>query len=636
MDGRRDPRGEVALVVVVVSTAAIVLGAAHGTALVPAAVHEDPSWLAGPLRLVPGVAFGRGVAAALSAVAFLAYLGALRWAAALRRERLLAAIGLVQIAVVAGPPLLSADVFSYVNDARLLAVHGLNPYVVTPAADPGDPTSALLGWHTGTSPYGALFTLGSSGAALLGPGGALWSFKAIALVAEIAVLAATWRLAAARGRDPARAVAFVGLNPLVLVWALGGAHNDLLALAVQLWALVALVGGRRRTGPFVFALATGVKATAGVALPYVLARRPTRTMVLGAAAGVVTVAVVGRLVFGTPLAGLGATLSDARHVSRLSVPKLGARVLGDGVVAPGPRALLHVATVLGLAWLLYRVARGRLEALLAAGWATALVLATSTWLLPWYAVWLVPLAAVAGDRRLERAALVVSGYLLLAGYTHGAPAQARGGPHRVILGRSVHGRRIEAIELRAPHARTLALVVGCIHGDEPAGIAVARALARGPVPRGADLWIVPDLNPDGVAADTRGNARGVDLNRNFPWRWRPLGPPGTQQYAGPHALSEPESRLARRLIRRIHPRVTVWFHQPLAVTDESGGDVRVERRFAAASGLPLRRLARYPGSAPTWQNHRFRGTTAFVVELPGGRPSAQRVARYAAAVRAVA
>ena len=219
--------------------------------------------------------------------------------------------------------------------------------------------------------------------------------------------------------------------------------------------------------------------------------------------------------------------------------------------------------------------------------------------------------------------------MLAALVTTAAPAG-----RTTLLGRSWQGRPIRAIEVGNPSGMRV-LVVGCVHGDETAGIAVARALER-LSPRDLDLWIVPDLNPDGVAAGTRGNAHGVDLNRNFPWRWRPLGPPGTQQYAGPHALSEPESRLARRLIRRIHPRVTVWFHQPLAVTDESGGDVRVERRFAAASGLPLRRLARYPGSAPTWQNHRFRGTTAFVVELPGGRPSAQRVARYAAAVRAVA
>jgi protein MpaA len=175
--------------------------------------------------------------------------------------------------------------------------------------------------------------------------------------------------------------------------------------------------------------------------------------------------------------------------------------------------------------------------------------------------------------------------------------------------------------------------VGVIHGNETAGMAVADRLTGWRPPRGAALWIVRDLNPDGVAGGTRQNAHGVDLNRNFPYRWQPLGPPGSGQYAGPRALSEPESRIAHQLILRLRPRLTIWFHQPLGVTDRSGGDVRVERRFASLSGLPLRQLTRYPGSATTWQDVRVGGGTAFVVELPPGRPSARAVARYASAVR---
>ncbi len=204
---------------------------------------------------------------------------------------------------------------------------------------------------------------------------------------------------------------------------------------------------------------------------------------------------------------------------------------------------------------------------------------------------------------------------------------------RVQLGRSVQHRPIEALELRSAAARRTALVVGCIHGDETAGIRVARAVARTrPLP-GVDVWIVLDLNPDGAAARTRQNARRVDLNRNFPWHWQALGRPGDQQYSGPRALSEPESRIAHRLILRLRPRVTIWFHQPLAVADLSGGDPTIERRFAARSGLPSRRLPRYPGSATSWQNHHLPDSTAFVVELPGGRPSKSAIARYARAVR---
>jgi protein MpaA len=205
-----------------------------------------------------------------------------------------------------------------------------------------------------------------------------------------------------------------------------------------------------------------------------------------------------------------------------------------------------------------------------------------------------------------------------------------------MLGRSARGRPIDAIALGDPDARRRVLVVGCIHGNETAGIAVARRLARGRPPARVDLWLIESLNPDGVVAGTRQNGRGVDLNRNFPWHWRPLGPRGTQQYAGTHALSEPESRIAHALIVRLRPAVTIWFHQPLALVDDSGGSQAIERRFARLARLPFRRLTRYPGSVASWQDARFPTTTAFVVELPGGRPSAGSVARYARAVTGVA
>ncbi len=162
---------------------------------------------------------------------------------------------------------------------------------------------------------------------------------------------------------------------------------------------------------------------------------------------------------------------------------------------------------------------------------------------------------------------------------------------------------------------------------------MARTLASSH-PRPESLIIViKDLNPDGVAAGTRQNAPGVDLNRNFPYRWRPLGSPGSLQYSGPHPLSEPEARIAHSLILRTRPSVTIWFHEPLGLVDESGGSISIERRFSQLTGLPLRRLTRYRGSAAGWQNHRLPQTTAFVVELPAGRLSAGGVARYATAVR---
>ena len=204
---------------------------------------------------------------------------------------------------------------------------------------------------------------------------------------------------------------------------------------------------------------------------------------------------------------------------------------------------------------------------------------------------------------------------------------------RRLLGRSVEGRRIEAVELGDPHSRDRLLVVGCIHGNECAGLAIVRALEQLPTPRGLDLWLLENLNPDGYAAGTRQNAHGVDLNRNFPYAWKPL----TGIYnSGPRPLSERESRIAYHLILRVRPRISIWFHQHERLVDESGGNIGVERRFATLVGLPLRRLAREPGSAVGWENHRLPGTTAFVVELPAGSLSPTAAARYARAVLALA
>jgi murein peptide amidase A len=210
------------------------------------------------------------------------------------------------------------------------------------------------------------------------------------------------------------------------------------------------------------------------------------------------------------------------------------------------------------------------------------------------------------------------------------------GRRRLYLGRSVRGRPIYAIELGDLDNEHSTLVVGVIHGNETAGVPIAKDLATRRPPREKLLFIVTRLNPDGVAAGTRQNADGVDLNRNFPWRWRILGTRGDLQYSGPRPLSEPEARIAHSLILRERPKVTIWFHQPLGLVDESGGSVAVERRFARLARLPLQRLTRYPGSAAGWQNHRLPHTTAFVVELRGGRLSSANARRYARAVLKVA
>jgi protein MpaA len=196
-----------------------------------------------------------------------------------------------------------------------------------------------------------------------------------------------------------------------------------------------------------------------------------------------------------------------------------------------------------------------------------------------------------------------------------APAPARVVAQWHVIGRSVQGRPLRAFELRGARARTTVLVVGCIHGNECAGIAAVRLLEQARRPD-LDLWIVPDLNPDGHALGIRQNAHRVDLNRNFPSGWRPAAP--GLEYPGPHPLSEPESRAAQALILLIHPDLTVWFHQPQDLVRAWGSSIPVARVYARASGLRFGAIRWPNGTAPNWQNHRFPGCPAFVVELPPG------------------
>ena len=204
------------------------------------------------------------------------------------------------------------------------------------------------------------------------------------------------------------------------------------------------------------------------------------------------------------------------------------------------------------------------------------------------------------------------------------------------LGYSHLSRSIRAVVLRDAPVRRTVLVVGCIHGNECAGTAVTRRLARGSVPAGVDLWVVHNLNPDGFRLSVRQNGRGVDLNRNFPSEWRPIGRRWDPQYAGRRPLSERETRVARRLILRIRPDMTIWFHQPQALVRAWGSSVRTARRYARLARVPYRDIRWPGGTAPNWQNHRFPGTASFVVELPQGPLSAHAAARYARAVRLLA
>jgi murein peptide amidase A len=204
---------------------------------------------------------------------------------------------------------------------------------------------------------------------------------------------------------------------------------------------------------------------------------------------------------------------------------------------------------------------------------------------------------------------------------------------RVLIGHSVDGRAISALVVGPDAAPRKILLVGCIHGNECAGLRILRALRSSRPPRGVQLWLVGELNPDGTAAGTRQNAHGVDLNRNFPYQWRRVTDP--TYYSGPGPLSEPETRAAVKLIRQIRPAVTIWYHQHQDLVDMAGGDRGVARRYAQLAHLRAGCLPFLPGTAPGWENHVLHGTTSFVVELPAGPVGPIALTRHLRAVGAI-
>ena len=204
-----------------------------------------------------------------------------------------------------------------------------------------------------------------------------------------------------------------------------------------------------------------------------------------------------------------------------------------------------------------------------------------------------------------------------------------------LTGHSVQGRPIRVIERDGPRAGRTVLVVGCIHGTECAGEAVTRLLLRGPRPAAGRLLVIQDLNPDGHRLGVRTNARGVDLNRNFPSEWRPIGRRGDPQYAGPHPLSEPETRFARLVVRRYRPDVSIWFHQPHDVVRASRPSIPAARRYARAAHWRFREIRGPSGTVSDGHPHAYPSRASFVVELAPGPLGAPATRRHAHAIRAL-
>jgi murein peptide amidase A len=233
---------------------------------------------------------------------------------------------------------------------------------------------------------------------------------------------------------------------------------------------------------------------------------------------------------------------------------------------------------------------------------------------------------------------------LVAGTTAGASAERVAGTasDQVLVGRSVQKRAIQAVQIGDPAGSRVALVVGVIHGDEPGGLRVLAAIKRRAADEraaleGTQLWAIETVNPDGLRAHTRTNAHGVDLNRNFPYRWRDDVPRSNGYYPGPRPASEPETRSVLAFVRRIHPDLSIWYHQPWGAVLACRGRPPIAAEYAKLVGMRTScRGKGLHGTAITWEMHAFPGTAAFVVEMPPGNVTGATADRQARAALTVA
>jgi alpha-1,6-mannosyltransferase len=403
---------------VLVSGTVISIAAAHTDNLLPESTRPIPGWLAGPfgstgMNLHPG-----GLIAALT-VLFACYVLAVRAADGLSGRAVLMTIAALHALILLAPPLLSTDVFSYQAYARMGALYGLNPYIQGPHAIALDPLYPFIGakWVGTPTAYGPVFTALSYILAPLSIAASALAYKAVAALSSLAIVALVWNAARRRGVDPVKAAALVGLNPLLVVYGVGGGHNDLLMLAALTAGVYLLLQHRERASGGVMALAASVKLTAGLFLPFAIAaggglgaRNRRREVAIGAGIVSVLIAAVGFAAFGSGPLHLPGTLAETQSEGDWhSIPGFISTRLGMQTLGHATGVVLGIAFFALFLWLVLKVWRGQLDWIDGAGWTAIALVATASALLPWYVAWALPFAALGSDRRLWRTAIVLTG-----------------------------------------------------------------------------------------------------------------------------------------------------------------------------------------------------------------------------------
>lgn len=370
-----------------------------------------------------GIHLGGITVAVVMAVMFISYVLAVRKASQLTPLVVLGSIAALHALMLLAPPLFSTDVFSYQFYGRIGAMYHGNPYVAGPLAVHLDPLYQYIDakWVLTPTVYGPLFTAVSYLLAPLSIPTNVFIYKAIAAVSSLAIVALVWNGAKRRDVNPVKATVLVGLNPLIVVYGVGGGHNDLVMLVPALAGVVLLLQRRGRLGASSIVVGTGIKMTAGLLLPFALAgaRGPLlstrrRDLLIGSGVTAAVLVIFAAVLFGAGPLHLPATIANVQgNGNWQSIPGFIGTRLGLGTVGHPVALILGALFAVVLAWLLWRVWRGELDWIAGAGWAAFALLVSAGSLLPWYVAWLMPLAALGRDRVLWKASLALSGVIIV-------------------------------------------------------------------------------------------------------------------------------------------------------------------------------------------------------------------------------
>jgi membrane-bound metal-dependent hydrolase YbcI (DUF457 family) len=416
--------GTVAMGAIVgLSTAIVLVAAERPSFLSGPAQRGFPGWMVGPLaHRLPGLPdsppmLQADLTRALAALG-VAWLVAVLCASRVPAAIVWGAVGTTHVVLLLGPPLSLTDVFNYLHYGRMPATYGVNPYVALPLTVRQDPAYHFSNWHHLPSPYGPLLTLLTEALAPLPLATAYWAWKAIVLAAALGTLVLVAVAARRLGRSPQAAVALVGLNPLVLVYGVGGAHNEPLVLLCGVAAVALAIVGWKASAPWwdvgagvCAVLAAGLKPSAALLVPVVVLACRRRLPALGGAggAGALVLAVVA-FVYGGHLPATG--IQDGL-VGPLSVPNVLAALTGHGGLTAGGRAIAHAALALAAVGAIAAVAWRRAWLPGAAGFVMLASVLTLGWTMPWYVWWVLPFAALARTRALAGACVVLTAWLAL-------------------------------------------------------------------------------------------------------------------------------------------------------------------------------------------------------------------------------